>query len=276
MRFTDTLRNIFNWYVNQSQVVKAVITVCLTYVFIAAVFLTVRATIKGSSNDLMLPYNNSNTIIGNNINGAKIPVLGNDNYSKVLKLQEEVISLRRNHHYEVAITFFKNYYSVTVCLMIISCIGGLLLFVLINRGWAGSSYTLKVLFLAMASTAIFLSLFSGVFSQQKNFEENMLRFMDYTKAELKLSQQISELSKEDYPMIWKKHPSAPKDSTWVVDTIIYYRSLDTLVAKNNSTINSLTNYFFSIDATKMRNMSEVYGALLDLKNMGKSDSTRND
>jgi hypothetical protein len=126
----------------------------------------------------------------------------------------------------------------------------------------------------MASTAIFLSLFTGVFSQQKNFEENMLRYMEYTKAELKLSQQISQLSKGDYPRIWREKPAPAKDSAWFIDTIVYYRSLDTLVAKNNNMIENLTNYVFSIDATKMQSMSEVYRTLLDLKNMGKADSTR--
>jgi|GEM_PF-2552335 len=274
MKLLDGIKSMYNRYLGFSQSVKAFLTVGGTYMLMLIFFLLIRTFIASKSQDLMTSYNNSNDVIGKNINTAKISGLGNDNYPRILKMQEEVVNLRRNHHYKLAMTFFKNYYGVTVCLMIISCIGGLILFVLVNRGWAGSSYTLKVLFLALASTAIFLSLFTGVFSQQKNFEENMLRYMDYTKTELIFSQQISELSKQDYPMSWKKSSPLAKDSVWVIDTLNYHKSLDTLVAKNNAVINKMTNYIFSIDADKMRSMTQVYKELLDLKSMGKSDSTK--
>lgn len=273
MKLSDGIKTMYNGYLGVSQTVKAFLTVTCTYLMMLIFFLSIRAFISMKSHELMSAYNNSNDIIGKNISTTKISGLGNDNYSKILKIQGEVVNLRRQHHYDVAMTFFKNYYSVTVCLMIISCIGGLILFVLINRGWAGSSYTLKVLFLAMASTAIFLSLFTGVFSQQKNFEQNMLRYMDYTKTELDFSQKISELSKADYPTLKKPLPVGT-DSIWVIDTLKYHRALDTIVARNNSVINKMTDYLFSIDADKMRSMTQVYKELLDLKNMGKTDSSK--
>ncbi|MEI9810305.1 MAG: hypothetical protein WDO16_21885 [Bacteroidota bacterium] len=276
MSLNTTINNIYSKYLAQSEkvrnLIKGFLIALLTYLIILIIFHIVRIIISDKSGELMSPYNQSNVSIGNNINDAQIPVLGNENYSKVFKLQREIIDLRRSHHYQVSMAFFKNYYSNTVCLMLISCIGGLLLFALVSKGWKDSSYTLKVLFLVMASAAVFISLFTNVFSQQKNFEENMLRYMDYTKTELKLSQQISELSKKDFPE--KLKLPVTKDSIMIVDTLTYFRNLDTLVARNNATINNLTNYIFSIDAAKMKNMGEIYQALTDIQKIGKSDTAK--
>lgn len=265
--------------------IKGFVVVCMTYTLLAFFFLTVREMIYHKSSGMMEPYNSSNTLISENVDSSKVPVLGNTSYAKIFRLQNDVISLRREHHYKVAMAFFKNYSAVIVCLILISCIGGLLLFVLINHGWAASSFTIKVLFLSFASSAVCFSLFSGVFSQQKNFEDNMLRYMNYTKAEMTLARQMSELSKKDYPQkpISKAtldtlyHPAispSKKDSTLIIDTLSYFNRLDSLVLKNNETINGFTDYILSIDAGKMRNIGEVYQSLMDLKNMGKPDSSK--
>lgn len=276
------IRDMYNWFVRQSQIIKATLIVFFTYASLLFIFMLVRFIMGGKSDQLMLPYNKSNKIITENISNANIPVLGDSDYSKVLKLQDNIINLRREHHYQLSMIFFKNYYGVTVCLMLISCIGGLLLFVLINRGWSGSSYSVKVFFIVFATAAIFFTLFSGVFDQQKNFEDNMLRYMNYTKAELLISQQLSELSKKDYPKKTIADPakdfskiSAPNkyDSIPVVDTFSYYKFLDSVIAKNNTTINGFTDYILTIDASKMKNIGDVYQTLINLKSMN-TDSTK--
>ncbi len=282
-KLRDFLSKCYNWYAGQHEMIKASIVVFLAYLFLGAIFLSVRSIMAEKSDELMTPYNNSNMLVSENIISSTIPVLGDTAYSKIFRLQDNIITLRRDHHYQLAMTFFKNYYGVTICLMLISCVGGLLLFVLINKGWAGSSYTIKVLFMALASAAIFLSLFSGVFDQQKNFEDNMLRYMNYTKTEMLIAQQISQLSKKEFEMKPIPNPSldfskiakpTKFDSISIIDTLSYYRSLDSLISKNNNTINSFTDYIFTIDASKMSNISEVYQQLLNLKNMGNTDSTK--
>jgi hypothetical protein len=95
--------------------------------------------------------------------------------------------------------------------------------------------------------------------------------MDYTKAELKMAQQVSELSKRDFPYVTEK--AEPADSLNMVDSMMYFRHLDTLVARNNNIIHGLTNYILSIDASKLKGMNEIYQSLLELKNAGNSDTT---
>jgi hypothetical protein len=279
------LKDLSARYVTLPEVPKSFLVVLVTYSGLSILFFAVRGVIGSKATDAMEPYNNSNMLISKNINTAPIPVLGNDSYTKIFRLQNDVIDLRRSHHYKVAIAFLKNYYAVITCLIFISCIGGMLLFVLINQGWKESSYTTKVLFLALASAAILFSLFSGVFSQQKNFEDNMLRYMNYTKAEFTLARELNELSKQDYKLrqVSKKEidpaymPAGKptlKDSTNVVDTIAYFKRLDSMVSRTNDILNGYTDYILSTDASKMRNIGEVYQSLLDLKNMGRLDTLK--
>lgn len=265
------IREGLDWYKSRTPAIKAVITVCLTYLLHIAIYQTARWVMAERASAAMTPYNDSNTEIGKFIKTTGIPVLGNETYSKAFRLQEEIISQRRTHHYGVAMMFLKNYYAINFCLILISCMGGLLLFVLINKGWSDSSFTLKVIFLSLASLAILLTLFTNVFSHQKNFENNMVRYMDYTKAELKMAQQVSELSKRDFPYVTEK--AEPADSLNMVDSMMYFRHLDTLVARNNNIIHGLTNYILSIDASKLKGMNEIYQSLLELKNAGNSDTT---
>jgi hypothetical protein len=275
------MRDTAQWYQKQTHLIKGFLAVTVTYTILGLLFIIVRGAIEAKSTSLMEPYNQSNAIISNTVSTSRIPVLENPSYMKTFQVQNEVFSLRRDHHYKVAMTFLKNYYGVIVCLIFISCAGGLLLFVLINQGWAGSTYTTKALFLSLATSAIFFSLFSNVFNQQKNFEDNMLRYMNYTKAQTALSQQISELSKMDYPkkailkpeFVSTKKPTY-KDSLVVTDTFAYFVRLDSLVAKNNQTINLFTDYILSIDASKMRNIGEIYKSLMDLKSSGSPDTLR--
>lgn len=280
-----SLKNLLNRYHAFSPVVKSFIIICITYSCLSILFFTIRFVISSKAIDAMEPYNNSNLLITKNINEARVPVFGKEAYTKIFKLQNDVIALRREHHYQVAITFLKNYYAVIICLIFISCIGGLLLFVLINQGWEKSAYTTKVLFLGLASAAVLLSLFSNVFSQQRNFEDNMLRYMNYTKAELTLARNLNELTKEEYPYKWlskkdfdeKYQPGKPpskRDSICLKDTFAYFRQLDTMIARTNDVLNNYTDYILTTDASKMKNIGEVYQSLLDLRNMERKDTAK--
>ncbi len=269
--------SVYSVYLSQPEkvrnLIKGFLFAAFTYFFIFLLFIFLRAGISRNSTRLMHPYNLSNSKISENISTATIPVLGNVNYANMLKLQQQVIELRRGHHYNVSVAFFNNYYSNIISLMVLSCVGGLLLFSLVSKGWKESSYTLKILFMVITSAAVFISLFTNVFSQQKNFEENMLRYMDYTKTELELAQQLSELSKEDFPQK-QKYPGTKDTITTVTDTLKYFRSLDTIIARNNITIKSLTNYILTIDASKMKNMGEVYKELADLQKVVMADTAK--
>lgn len=271
MALLSKFREGLDWYKSRTPAIKAVITVCLTYLLNIAIYQTARWVMADRASAAMAPYNNSNTEIGKFIKNTAIPVLGNETYTRAFRLQEEIISQRRSHHYDVSMMFLKNYYAINFCLILISCVGGLLLFVLINKGWSDSSFTLKTIFLSLASLAMLLTLISNVFSHQKNFENNMVRYMDYTKAELKMAQQVSELSKKDFPTLKKEVTSG--DSTMVTDSMKYFKHLDTLVAHNNSIIHGLTNYILSIDASKLKGMNEIYQSLLELKNTVRTDTT---
>jgi hypothetical protein len=267
-----TIHNFLGWYKTRPTNSKSMIASCLTYLGVVILFFIVRLVIADRSTELMHPYMASNGELATYIDSVKLPRLPTDNYYKIFHLQKDIVSKRRDHHYGVAMTFFRNYYSASFCMIVISCLGGLILFVLINRGWAQSPYTLKVIFLTLASCAVFLTLFTNVFNHQKNFEDNMLRFMDYTRAELIMAEKMSELTKQDFPKKWVK--PGMTDSFQVNDTMAYLNSLDTLVARNNVTINNLSSYLLSIDVSKLRNMNDVYQNLLDLKNIGKMDTTR--
>jgi hypothetical protein len=268
-----------------TNVPKSFVLVSVTYMALTILFFLTRFIIGNKAAEAMEPYNNSNTLINKNINTADVPVLGNIAYTNIFKLQNDVIVLRRQHHYYVAMSFLKNYYAVITCLIFISCVGGMLLFVLINQGWAASSFTAKAFFLSLAAAAVLFSLFSTVFSQQRNFEDNLVRYMNYTKAEFSLAKQLTSLSKKDYPSKYVakkdldpayKAAASPtkKDSVAIKDTISYFRHLDTLVARNHEILNTYTDYILTTDASKMRNIGEVYQSLLELKQMGNLDTTR--
>lgn len=277
------LKALFTWYLSLQPLAKGFIMMVTTYFFLGLLFLAVRFTINEKAKEVMVPYNQSNTFISDFVSKTNVPELGKSTYTKVFNLQNEILTLRRTHHNEMALGFLKNYMAVLTCLIVISCIGGLLLFILINNGWAKSSSSVKGLFLSLASAAVCFSLFSGVFDQQKNFEDNMLRFMNYTKADMSLARQLSELSKISFPkrQVSKKYldlnfkpakPLTAADSVFITDTAGYYNKLDTMVAKNTETINNFTDYVLTIDASKMRNIGDIYQSLLALKNMGRSDS----
>ncbi len=281
----DFIKNNAIRYQSLSSVPKSFLVVVVTYVALSVLFYSTRAVIGNNAANAMEPYNNSNALISKNINSADIPVMGNNSYTNLFRLQNDVIVLRRQHHYTVAMAFLKNYYAVITSLIFISCIGGMLLFVLINQGWEKSSFTTKALFLSLASAAVLFSLFSNVFSQQSNFENNMLRYMNYTKAEFSLAKQLTGLSKQDYPAKWvpkKEIDSGYKptktptlaDSVQLKDTISYFRQLDTLAARTNEILNAYTDYILTTDASKMRSIGQVYQSFLELKNMGKPDTTR--
>lgn len=104
---SNSIKNISEWYLKQPQLIKATIIVTFTYLFLILFFFCIRIIMVYNSSALMEPYNRSNEFIKANIDSAKLPDITNDSYNKLFKLQNEVISLRRKHHFQVAMTFSK-------------------------------------------------------------------------------------------------------------------------------------------------------------------------
>jgi hypothetical protein len=257
------LRKINNFFKTQAQlfpkrgkVVKAAVAFAFTITFAFSIFYAINLFIKSKTHMLMSPFLEANKSVSSFIDSAKIPVLGYLQYERKIKLQADVIQKRRKHHYNTSVVFFRNYYALTICLMILYCCGAVLLFFMVNRGWANCPFTVKVVFITTSAIAVFFNLFANVFDQKKNFEANMLRFMNYSKAEMKIACQLTELSKRDYPV---------NDKTKEVDTLAYLRQLDTLTQKNSKIIDDYTEYIFSIDASKMKSMVEVYRQLIEMR-----------
>lgn len=256
------------FYKKQPDYFKAAFSFAITVLIIFISFLIFRGLIGNKSNRLLKDFRYSNEKVTQFISQSQIPVMGYAIYDRTFRLQDSVITLRRDHHYRVAMMFFKNYYAITICLIFIYCMGGLLLFYLVHVGWKASVYTVKVVFLTLCVGAVCLNIYTAVFDQKKNFDTNMMRYMNYSKIEMDIANQITNLSKKDYPTI-KDTVFGPKKEIKSVsvrnDTQLYLQKLDTILAKNHILLDRFTEYVFSMDASKMKNMKQIYQALLEMK-----------
>lgn len=156
--------------------------------------------------------------------------------------------------------------------MVFSCIGGVVLFMIANQGWAQTGPVLKAFFLAVALLIAFLGLFPPVFQQKENFDANMKQYMAYTKAELGI---VDQLSKLDNPLLGIRTDSINKKTKAPVrwfDSTRYYFSVDSMVTANNFVINTLTNYILNIDANQIKSPSDFSAIISGYYLQAKSDS----
>lgn len=260
--------SLITTYKSKPDYLKAAISFALTIGTILIAFLVIRCVILSNSNGLLKDFRNSNQKVTQFISDSKIPVMGYDIYDRTFRLQDSVITLRRDHHYSVALMFFKNYYAVNICLIFIYCLGGLLLFYLVHVGWKDSVYTVKVVFLTLCASAVCLNVYAAVFDQKKNFDTNMMRYMNYCKMEMDIAGQFTRLSKEDYPKIRDTvfvRKGVIKSIATRNDTFAYLQKLDTILEKNHALLDRYTEYIFSMDASKMKNMQQMYKAIMEMK-----------
>jgi predicted PurR-regulated permease PerM len=249
---------------------KAIIIFSSTVLFALLLFFVTSAQMNRQGTKAMQPYDQSQELINKYLDSLKRPGMLEEKYFHVFKTQQKILALRKSHHLQLGIIFFRNYYGVLILSMIFSCIGGIVLFLIANQGWANASITLKSLFLSLVLLVTFFGLFPTVFKQEQNFNENLKNYMSYTKAELNI---VDQLSKLDNPLFAAKKDTSFKPAKWIIDTAEYYKQIDSMVTVNDNGINNLANYVLNIDAKEIKSMGDVY-RMLNNNSMPRPDTIK--
>lgn len=252
--------------------IKAIIVFILTIAFAGIIFSLTLRKMSGTAEDAMSPYIKSQEFINKYIDSLKRPSHLPDKYFTVFKAQQKIMSMRKNHNLELSKIFFKNYYGVIVVLMLYSCIGGLVIFLLVNKGWKDSHIILKSLFLAIIMVVTFFGFFPSVFRQQSNFDENVKYYMSYTKGEINILDQLSRLENPIFPQKPVIDTATKKVIRFEPDSVAFFRTVDSLISINNKVINDLSNYILTIDAKEIKSMGDIYKAMSNYST-GNNDSS---
>lgn len=268
------MQSLLNNYNSLSNVFKFLIIFTLVILFAAIAFGVSSRTINREAHEAMEPYNQSQAFIDSYFKKLERPVHLPEQHFNLFRSQQKIMSMRKNHYVELSRVFFRNYYGVLILKMIFSCIGGVVLFLMINRGWKDSSVTLKAGFLGIVMVITFCGFFPLVFKQEQNFNDNIKMYMDYTKAEVNIIDQLSRLS---HPLFAHVRDTVKDDkgNSQVVfkpDTMTYFNRVDSMIAFNNSELNKLTNYILTIDAKEIKNMGDVY-RVMQQATTGSSDTS---
>ncbi|MBN9383241.1 MAG: hypothetical protein J0H74_20975 [Chitinophagaceae bacterium] len=262
------LKDIYPWYARQRASVKATLVFFSTLLLVFLFFELILLGVNGLSGKVMDPIYQSENILNDGVIKLKKPAVLTSAYFTVFKTQYEIMKLRKEHHLSLAILFFRNYYSVLILTMFISCIGGVTLFVMINKGWTNAGITLQSFFLSLVCATTYLGFFPLVFKQQDNFSENMQYYESYTKAQLGIYHQLVSLQNPKFQPLSDslKISGNPLDSA-------NYRLVDSMIARNGVILNELTNYVFSIDAKQVKGIGDVK-QMIDNALSSSRDSTR--
>jgi hypothetical protein len=268
------MKKLKAWYIAQTDTVKALVVFGTTVAVTGIIFLFASWQINRQAGLAMEPYAVSQQFVDKYFDSLQRPVHLPEKYFQLFRSQQKIMSIRKNHYLGLSKLFFRNYYGVLIITMIYSCIGGVVLFLLINKGWSGSSLALKSLFLAIVMVLTFCGFFPTVFKQQENFNSNIKYYMDYTKAEVNIIDQLSRINNPVFPF---------KTDTVVVagsltprrlfDSVFFFRHVDSMITVNNNTINNLTNYVLGIDAKEIKSMGEVYEMIYN-STKGRADSLK--
>jgi len=261
-------KDIYPWYTRQRTSVQAILIFFGTLLLILIFFEIILFGVNGMSGKLMDPIYQSEKTLDNSIISLKKPAVLTTAYFTVFKTQYEIMRLRKEHHLKLAIVFFRNYYSVLILTMFISCIGGVTLFVMINKGWTNAGITLQSFFLSLVCATTYLGFFPLVFKQQDNFGENMQYYESYTKAQLNIYHQLVSLQNPKFQPL----TDSLKIAGNAVDSANYHL-VDSLIARNGVVLGELTNYVFSIDAKQVKGIADVK-KMIDNAVSSTKDTTR--
>lgn len=264
-----SLVSLFN---AQTEKMKAVIVFLATIALAAIIFFITLLQMSGEANRSMLPYTKSQEFINRYLDSLKRPVHLPDKYFTVFKAQQKIMSIRKGHNLRLSKIFFKNYYGVVIVLMVYSCIGGVVIFLLVNKGWKDSSIVLQALFLSIVMVVTFFGFFPSVFKQQSNFDENVKYYMSYTKAEMNIIDQLSRLENPIFPQKPVIDTATNKPIGFEPDSAAYFRTVDSLISVNNKVINDLSNYILTIDAKEIKSMEDIY-KVISTSSTGYKDTT---
>lgn len=258
------MSRILTWYSALHVFVKCLLIFCVTTLLIGVFFLFNLILIDFQAGKVMDPIKQSDALMEQSIDALPRPTYVPLTYFQVLKAQQQIMKERKSHHWQLARLFFRNYYSILFMSIILSCVGGLVLFVVINKGWSNAGITLQAFFLTIATALAFVGFFPLVFKQQDNFVQNMSYYENYSKGELAIYNQLSGLQN---PFKREKEKTDSGDAR-LTDSNMFYRRLDSIVKVNNDCLSTLTNYVLSIDPDQAKNIT-INNVLSQLQNYQK-------
>jgi hypothetical protein len=250
------------WYQGLNKLVKGILIFSTTALSISLIFLFNLIFIGFVAGRIMAPIQRSDKLLDSSIEVFPRPDYLPVSYYNVLKSQDRIMKERKTHHWELARLFFRNYYSILFLTILIASLGGLTLFVVVNRGWATAGVTLQTFFLTLLTALAFLGFFPVVFKQQENFAQNMTYYENYGKGQLRIYNQLSDLQN---PFKDKKDGSNVIRLTG--DSMAFFHRLDSIVGYNQNYLADLNNYVLSIDPDQAKNItinkvySEIQAAL---------------
>lgn len=248
------MNKIPQWFTSQHQYTKILLAVIFTLLPFVICFSIVNKQMQCKAAELMSPYIKSDELISKRIAAVKRPALLSEADFSTLSVQYKIMNTRKKHYLDLAVVFFKNYYGVTVVLMLLSCIGGIVLFLIVNKGWSQTGIILKTIFTMLLVTASFFGFFPAVFKQEDNFNANMNFYLEYTKGELKVLQTITHLE-----------TAAAMETTDTAEVFKkeYFHLKDSLINGNYKLINNLTTYVLTMDVSKIKSFNEISQSLID-------------
>jgi hypothetical protein len=253
---------VLKWYQQQKNFVKGGVVFVFNLLIAAMIFVTSFTQMGNVANDLMKPYKEADVLINRYIDSFERPACLEKKYFDAFKKDRSIVNTRKSHHLEASIIFFRNYYGVLIVLMLLSCTGGIVLFVLINKGWANAGIELQSFFLSLVFCVAFYGLFPSVFRQDDNYNKNLEQYMAYTKMELTVTRQLSYLSLQCN--------NSKEDSI----TKKYNLKVDSILDLNTQEINRLASYMLTFDASKIKSMSEVSNMVQELLNRADSSKAK--
>lgn len=248
------MNRLKTWYFAQSINAQSVVVFLSTIVSAAIIFLFASWQMNREGTKSMEPYAKSQRLIDTHLDSMERPQYLPQKYFQLFKSQQRIMSVRKEHYLGLSKIFFRNYYGVLIIKMLYSCIGAIALFLLVKEGWGPSSHILKSFFLAVVTIVTFCSFFPLVFKQEENFNMNIKYYMDYTKAEINIVDQLSRLDNPIFPC----NIDTEDKKTCLPDSVTFFRRVDSMISVNNNTINNLTNYVMTIDANEIKSMGEIY------------------
>lgn len=261
-----------SFYRAQTDRAKSIIVFATVVATATFVFLFSHWQMGNVAETMMRPYEHSQKLIQEHLDSLPKPALLTVGQFKTFKTQQKILAARKAHYLELSSLFFRNYYGVLILTMLFSCIGGVVLFIVINKGWGATPPPLRALFLAILMVVTFCGFFPSVFKQQENFNQNIGSYMNYTKAEANIMGQLSSLQNIRSYTISETKKINDKDSVLMrLDTIRYLKDADSLINLNTATINNLTNYILTIDAREIKSIGEVYKTIMN--DIGRSKDT---
>ncbi|MEM7515042.1 MAG: hypothetical protein AAF388_29210 [Bacteroidota bacterium] len=144
------------------------------------------------------PYLKTDEIIQTRINSLKNDrVMSDEDKISTLKVQYKILTERKKHHRDLAGFFVSNYYASILIVLFASISGGIIIFVIANKGWARTNPYIKAVFFVLSFMAVFFAIFPNVFGQRGNFENNLEAFIRYDNLQLEIFNYMSTSQKNE-------------------------------------------------------------------------------